>query len=266
MSGDGPNERSEPRDLVVAAEAPIAVHDHGGDGADVLLLHGGGRSMDDWRRVIPLLLDAGLRVTAMDLRGHGRSGRAPWRWPAVLEDVQAVIDHLRLVRPAIVGHSLGGMVAALWASTHADCPLAVNTDGHGFPRGPDQYAGLVPEAAAAAHDTIGRFRAEGLGPRVDPYVAHLIAAVDELDLFPVYRATRCPLLVVSARSPNLPKLLPAPVAEALSAYLLWVADELASVAADTPLVSVATLSGSHDLHLEVPRELTDLVLRRLGRT
>jgi len=51
---------------------------------------------------------------------------------------------------AIVGHSLGGMVAALWATTHAECPLAVNIDGHGSPSSPGQYAGLEPKDALAA--------------------------------------------------------------------------------------------------------------------
>ena len=56
----------------IAAEVPIAVRDYGG-GTDVLLLPGSLRTLDDWRLVVPLLLDAGLRVTAMDPRSHGRS-------------------------------------------------------------------------------------------------------------------------------------------------------------------------------------------------
>jgi pimeloyl-ACP methyl ester carboxylesterase len=74
-----------PADLVIATDVQLATRDYGGPGQDVLLLHGGGRSMDDWRLVAPLLVDAGLRVAAMDLRGHGRSGPALWDgrtgWP-----------------------------------------------------------------------------------------------------------------------------------------------------------------------------------------
>ena len=72
-------------ELAIGAEVPIAVRDHGGQGTDVLLLPGGLQTMDDWRLVVPLLLDAGLRVTAMDPRSQGRSGNAPWQWSAVRE-------------------------------------------------------------------------------------------------------------------------------------------------------------------------------------
>lgn len=58
----------------------------------------------------------------------------------------AVVDTLGLDRPAVVGHSLGGMVAALWAAGHSSCRLAVNLDGHGNPTRADQY-GLAAAGA-----------------------------------------------------------------------------------------------------------------------
>jgi pimeloyl-ACP methyl ester carboxylesterase len=98
-----------PADVTIMTDVEVATRDYGGYGQDVLLLHGGGRSMDDWRLVAPLLVAA------------GRSGHAPWRWQNAIVDVGAVVDQLGLVRPAIVGHSLGGMVAALWATSQDDC-------------------------------------------------------------------------------------------------------------------------------------------------
>jgi pimeloyl-ACP methyl ester carboxylesterase len=41
----------------------------------------------------------------------------------------AVVDALGLIRPAVAGHSLGGIIAALWAAAHPDCPLAANLSG-----------------------------------------------------------------------------------------------------------------------------------------
>ncbi|GAA2793417.1 hypothetical protein GCM10010452_22230 [Crossiella cryophila] len=86
----------------------------------------------------------------VDLRGHGRSAAAPWPWPGALADLSAVVDGLRSAAPAVIGHSLGGIVAALWAAGHPDCPLAVNLDGHTNPARPEHYAAPDPDSAHRA--------------------------------------------------------------------------------------------------------------------
>lgn len=58
-------------------------------------------------------LSADHRVVAVDLPGHGGND-APQRdygVPALTADVAWLCDHLRLERPVIVGHSLGGAIA-----------------------------------------------------------------------------------------------------------------------------------------------------------
>ncbi|ARF57213.1 hypothetical protein B1H19_26310 [Streptomyces gilvosporeus] len=120
----------------------LAVRDYGGDGPTVLLLHGAGRTLADWAPVAPLL--AGRhRVVAMDLRAHGRSGdgAVPWTFETAIADASAVLDACRtaMADAVVVGHSMGGMVAALCLERGARA--AVNLDGHGMGR-PEQYAGL----------------------------------------------------------------------------------------------------------------------------
>lgn len=88
------------------------------------------------------------RVVTVDLRGHGRSGDGPWRWDEVLDDLAAVADGLGLDRPALVGVSLGGMLATLWAQRHPECPGAVSLDGNPTLGRPEQLAGMDPEQAA----------------------------------------------------------------------------------------------------------------------
>jgi SAM-dependent methyltransferase len=150
---------ASPTDLTVAGDGvSLAVRDFGGQGTGVLLLHGGGRTMEDWRLMAPSLLRAGLRVAAMDLRGHGRSTAASWSWPAALGDVAAVAGRLGMDRPALVGHSLGGIVAAMWAAEHPECPLAVNGDGHANPLHAGQFGGLDPAEAEGAYDVWGAAR------------------------------------------------------------------------------------------------------------
>jgi pimeloyl-ACP methyl ester carboxylesterase len=56
---------------------PLQVLDHGGGGAGVLLLHGGGRTSRDWDELAGRLGPLGYRVVAVDLRGHGGTPVGP---------------------------------------------------------------------------------------------------------------------------------------------------------------------------------------------
>jgi pimeloyl-ACP methyl ester carboxylesterase len=93
----------------------------------------------------PLLTER-YRVLALDLRCHGKSGDGPWGWDLLVNDLERVVTHLGLERPAIVGHSLGGGVAALWAQQHPECPAAVNLDGlRAVETADEHYVGADPE-------------------------------------------------------------------------------------------------------------------------
>jgi pimeloyl-ACP methyl ester carboxylesterase len=129
-------------DIVIDGDVPLAVRDLGGDGPDVLLVHGAGRTALDWVPLVAAL--RGFRVVALDLRCHGLSGDGPWTWRALLDDLQRAIDRLGLDRPAVVGHSLGGIVASLWGAEHPECPAAINLDGH-WSGTAALYDGIAPE-------------------------------------------------------------------------------------------------------------------------
>ncbi|SFB58330.1 Pimeloyl-ACP methyl ester carboxylesterase [Amycolatopsis marina] len=117
-------------ELVVPGEPAVVVRDFGGarDGGSIVLLHGFGGNALNWTTFAPLLTDR-YRVVALDFRCHGKSGDGPWQWELLVDDVERVVTHLGLDRPAMVGHSLGGGVAALWARRHPECPGAVDIDG-----------------------------------------------------------------------------------------------------------------------------------------
>lgn len=78
----------------------------------VVLVHGMGLSRAIWKWLIPVLA-ARFRVVTFDLAGHGESA-APKDQP-VLRDLTRqladLLDHLGIAHAAIVGFSLGGMVA-----------------------------------------------------------------------------------------------------------------------------------------------------------
>ncbi|MCI2416409.1 alpha/beta hydrolase [Saccharopolyspora sp. K220] len=141
--------------LVKSAAVEIAVRDHGGSGPAVLLLHGAGGNLLAWEHLAPLLT-ATHRVLAVDLRGHGHSGDGPWNWDAVLDDLDAVAEHFASPSPAVVGHSLGGMIAGMWAVRHPDCPAAMSLDGHrAAATHPDNYVGMPTEQV---HAQLARLR------------------------------------------------------------------------------------------------------------
>ncbi|MFO7591788.1 MAG: alpha/beta hydrolase [Acidimicrobiia bacterium] len=89
-----------------------------GNGAPVVLLHGGLGNAGNWGYQVPALLRAGRRVLVIDARGHGRStwdGR-PLGYELMASDVAAVLRKLGIARAHFVGWSDGAVTALLLAS------------------------------------------------------------------------------------------------------------------------------------------------------
>ena len=93
----------------------------GGDGPPVVLLHEQGEFAARWMRMIPDLV-AGHRVVAPDLPGHGASVVTSGRLDQarVLSWLDELIERTCSSPPALVGHMLGGAIAARYAVDHGD--------------------------------------------------------------------------------------------------------------------------------------------------
>lgn len=92
-----------------------------GSGRPLVLLHGGLGSGDMFAPVLPLLA-ANHQVILPDLQGHGRTADIdrPIDIKLMADDIAALIDHLKLDKPDLVGFSLGGGVALQTAAKYPD--------------------------------------------------------------------------------------------------------------------------------------------------
>ncbi len=83
-----------------------------GTGRPMILLHGGLGSGEMFAPILPLLTK-GHQVITVDLQGHGRTADIdrPIDVRLMADDIAALIDYLKLDKPDVVGHSLGGGVA-----------------------------------------------------------------------------------------------------------------------------------------------------------
>jgi epoxide hydrolase 4 len=95
-----------------------------GSGPLVVLLHGFPEFWWSWRNQIPVLVDAGFRVVAVDMRGYGQSD-APSDWrkyrmEILAADVAGLITALGEEKAFVAGHDWGAAVAWAVATLHPE--------------------------------------------------------------------------------------------------------------------------------------------------
>jgi pimeloyl-ACP methyl ester carboxylesterase len=85
-----------------------------GTGTPVVLLHGLGASMYAWRKNMASIAAAGFRVIAFDNRGFGFSDEPDTGYSnaSYAHLAVALLDSLRLPDAVLIGHSMGGAIAA----------------------------------------------------------------------------------------------------------------------------------------------------------
>jgi pimeloyl-ACP methyl ester carboxylesterase len=96
----------------------VYYHRTGGDKPPIVLLHGLMANGMCWTPLAQTL-EKDYDVVMPDARGHGNSD-APaygYRYDKLAADVVGLIDTLELVTPVLLGHSMGGMTAAVVASS-----------------------------------------------------------------------------------------------------------------------------------------------------
>jgi alpha-beta hydrolase superfamily lysophospholipase len=129
--------------------------------ATIAILHGGGEHSGRYQHVAERLTAAGFQLDAFDQRSHGRSERV--RGIALqCDDVRHLLDDTALwlaARPSqcplfVIGHSMGGLVAAALASQHRVDVAGLILLGPALHITPDDVMAQAAEVAATEPDRI----------------------------------------------------------------------------------------------------------------
>ena len=180
-----------------------------GTGRPLILLHGGLGSGEMFGPILPALT-VGRQVIAVDLQGHGRTADIdrPIDVRLMADDIAALIDHLGLHRPDVMGYSLGGGVAMFTAIRHPErigrlVAVSINIRRDAIYREMlAQQGQLGPEAAEFMKDTPMYQLYERVAPRPDDF-PRLLGKMGEsmakdFDFSDEVRGLKVPTLIVAA--------------------------------------------------------------------
>jgi pimeloyl-ACP methyl ester carboxylesterase len=233
-----------------------------GEGPVILLMHGSGRSVADWQEGLADRLGRRHRVLGFDYYGHGLSDRAhglrygPALW---VQQAVDVLDALEIRRVTVVGHSVGGSVAAMFTADHPDRVERSVFIGHGIAMDPMQWVPFVPGIGEIAMGRTAIF-------------SDVFSAAHERRLAAAYaiRGTRGALLTYIRRQYTIDGLrLVLGTYEDISTPVLQVhGTRDASIPIDaarrlTPRLRdarfVAVEGAGHDVHIDAPDELVSAI-------
>ena len=256
----------------------------------MLLLHGLASSSHIWDFVASLLAEHGYLVTALDQRGHGESDKphTGYDFATIVADAAAAVAALDIVRPIVVGHSWGAMVALQYAATYPEQVTALAlVDGAtnqfslrpGWSREQAMIDLAPPRFAGTPRETFLSFYRNGplgkqwssqleesvlqivqlreddtVAPRLD-FENHLqiIGAMWDQPLFELYQQLRCPTTLIVAEL--------TPTNESQAAFIRLRQEGIAQIQAMFPAIRVVRLADTiHDIPLQRPAQLAQEIL------
>jgi pimeloyl-ACP methyl ester carboxylesterase len=212
----------------------LRVHyEEAGAGPAVVLVHGGGGDVSQWRHQLPDFA-AHHRVVTFDARGHGASQAAPGKWTMTdfANDLAALLRHLNIARAHLVGATLGGVTILELACAHpemvhslvlvstapdttdemrarfeASAEVVESGDLDGFAEGFINFI-FSPAYATDYADDVEDFRQRLT--RIDPigYAASIRALGNRPDLSPRLAQVHIPALIVTGELDPIPTSAP----------------------------------------------------------
>ena len=111
---------------------------------NILLLHGKNFNGAYWRETIKALTEQGYRVIAPDQIGFGKSSKPEnfqYSFQQLAQNTKAILDELGITKTAVLGHSMGGMLATRFALMYPDVTEKLILEN---PIGLEDYKVVVP--------------------------------------------------------------------------------------------------------------------------
>lgn len=92
-----------------------------GEGKPLLIIHGFLGMSDNWKSLATQFAAQGFQTHALDLRNHGKSFHSDdFSYEVMVEDVKQYCNFYQLTTIDVLGHSMGGKVAMLLATTYPE--------------------------------------------------------------------------------------------------------------------------------------------------
>ncbi len=163
--------------LKATVSAIVLAYERCGRGTPLVLIHGHPLDRAIWGSVVPFL-ENDFDLILPDLRGFGQSetvrpprpgsGQASYLLPDMAADIAALLDHLKIEKAAIAGHSMGGYIALAFA-----CAFPERVRGLGLVA--SHVFADPPERRPARYETAAEIEKRGLGILADTFPAKLTA-------------------------------------------------------------------------------------------
>jgi pimeloyl-ACP methyl ester carboxylesterase len=132
------------------------------NGHTVMIFHGNNFAGFYFGNIIDALRAEGFRVVVVDQIGYGRSSKPiiPYSLNDMARNSRAILQSLKIDKAMVIGHSMGGMLAARFASLYPDVvervviynPIGLSDTRHG--RAPGDVDAQYKNALGATYQTV----------------------------------------------------------------------------------------------------------------
>lgn len=220
-----------------------------GKGTPVILVHGLGiNAQMNWMTSgVFWHLANKYRVIALDVRGHGRSGKPhdPNQYgPEMAEDVVRLMDHLKIDKAHVVGYSMGGFIVIKLLTMHPERLLSAAPCGAGWAANPEKDLAFLDQIAddldhgKGFEQLLAFLRPVGKQPRTvrTKILSHVLTVINDVPAIAAAVRSMRQLQVTEAqlRANRVPTLAVIGAKDPLKVF----ADQLAAVTSNLRLVVV----------------------------